>query len=352
MVVGRFQPFQNAHHKLVNHALSLGDKVIIVLGSSHTKPDPKNPFTAKQREEMIRSCFDETENGRLVFAHVRDYPYNENNWITEIQNIANEILAEVELENPKMALVGHFKDESSYYLNLFPQWKLENFEPFVHNQKLLNATDIRKLLFESFSVDPVVDKNWAKIQQLVPEQIEKFLKEFVITNDFKVLVKEHDYVEQYIQNSKFVGLPFEPTFVTTDTLVTALGHVLVVRRGHHPGKDTLALPGGFLAKGLTLEKNALKELKEETDIKVPKQILQSNIVGREVFDHPYRSLRGRTITHGFHIELNPNLEDGLPKVKGGDDAEKAFWMPIADVRLKEDEFFEDHFSIIQKFLGF
>lgn len=349
MVVGRFNPYHNAHHKLVNHALSLGDKVIIVLGSSHTKPDPKNPFTAKQREEMIRSCFDETDNGRLVFAHVRDYPYNENLWITEIQNIANEILAETQIDKPKMALVGHFKDESSYYLNLFPQWKLENFEPFVHNQKVLNATDIRK---EYLHMDfDVYSKGRWNVEELVPEPVFKFLREFSKTEEYKTLVREHKYVEEYIENSKFVGLPFEPTFVTTDTLVTALGHVLVVRRGHHPGKDTLALPGGFLAKGLTLEKNALKELKEETDIKVPKQILQSNIVGREVFDHPYRSLRGRTITHGFHIELNPNLEDGLPKVKGGDDAEKAFWMPLADLWTKEDEFFEDHLDICRHFLA-
>jgi bifunctional NMN adenylyltransferase/nudix hydrolase len=39
----------------------------------------------------------------------------------------------------------------------------------------------------------------------------------------------------------------------------------------------------------------------------------------------------------------------LPKVKGGDDASKAFWVPFADV--KPEQMFEDHFHIIQAMVG-
>ncbi len=353
MVVGRFQPFQNAHLKLVNYALEQGKKVIIVLGSAHSTSTVKNPFTPKEREQMIRACFDEATQKRLVFAAVRDYPYNENLWIAEMQNIANEVLFESEELNPKMALVGHFKDKSSYYLNLFPQWKLVNFEAHTHNNKVLNATDIRSLYLSlEDTYTPETETRLRQIVEMVPVPVYTYMCNFANTNTYKDLVKEFEYIEKYKADSKYVGMNFAPTFVTTDALVTALGHVLVVKRGHHPGRGKLALPGGFLAGDATLEENALKELREETDIKVPKQILQSNIVGSHVFDHPERSLRGRTITQAFHIELNPNLEDGLPRVKGGDDADKAMWIPIADLRMKEDEFFEDHFSIIQKFLGF
>ena len=349
MVVGRFQPFQNAHLKLVNFALEQGKKVIIVLGSAHSTATVKNPFTAKEREKMIRACFDEATQERLIFAAVRDYPYNENLWIAEMQNIANEILED---RKATMALVGHFKDKSSYYLNLFPQWKLVNFEAHVHNNKVLNATDVRADYFKNKTTGNDTIDNWTRIKESVPEPVWNYLYDFIDTQTYKDLLKEFEYIENYKRDSRYVGMNFAPTFVTTDTLVTALGHVLVVKRGHHPGRGKLALPGGFLAQGLTLEENALKELDEETDIKVPKQILQSNIVGSHVFDHPDRSLRGRTITQAFHIELNPNLEDGLPRVKGGDDADRAMWIPIADLRMKEDEFFEDNFSIIQKFLGF
>jgi len=44
------------------------------------------------------------------------------------------------------------------------------------------------------------------------------------------------------------------------------------------------------------------------------------------------------------------LPDGkLPPVKGGDDAAKAMWIPIAD--LNPEEIFEDHFDIITYLLG-
>ena len=39
----------------------------------------------------------------------------------------------------------------------------------------------------------------------------------------------------------------------------------------------------------------------------------------------------------------------LPKVKGSDDAEKAKWIPLAE--LNPEEIYEDHFHIIQNMIG-
>ena len=93
---------------------------------------------------------------------------------------------------------------------------------------------------------------------------------------------------------------------------------------------------------------SLRELREETGIKVPEKVLRGSIRGNHVFAAPDRSQRGRTITHAIHIAL----EDGewnLPKVKGSDDAARAKWIPIS--RLNSEEIFEDHYDIIQYFLG-
>jgi bifunctional NMN adenylyltransferase/nudix hydrolase len=38
-------------------------------------------------------------------------------------------------------------------------------------------------------------------------------------------------------------------------------------------------------------------------------------------------------------------------VRGGDDAEKAFWMLLVDIYAHEDSFFEDHMQIIQHFIS-
>src|SRR5829696_8768250 len=90
IVIGRFQPFHLAHQDLIRHALTLAEKIIIVLGSARSASDVKNPFTPAMREEMIRACFP-LEAERLIFRAVRDYPYNDHVWTTEVQNIAREI---------------------------------------------------------------------------------------------------------------------------------------------------------------------------------------------------------------------------------------------------------------------
>jgi bifunctional NMN adenylyltransferase/nudix hydrolase len=90
----------------------------------------------------------------------------------------------------------------------------------------------------------------------------------------------------------------------------------------------------------------LRELREETMIKVPAPVLKGSIVRSKVFDAIDRSPRGRIITHAFHIVL-PDGE--LPRVKGSDDAEKARWVPIAEV--KSEDCFEDHYEILQHFVG-
>jgi cytidyltransferase-related domain len=340
IVIGRFQPFHLAHQDLIKHALNLAEKVIVVLGSARSASDVKNPFTPSMREEMIRACFPE-EQKRLIFRAVRDYPYNDHVWTAEVQNAVAEI-TEDENESPRVAVVGFFKDRSSYYLNLFPQWTFEEF--YCSDKRLLgiNGTSVREKFFGE-------DDCW---KEFLPAQVTAALDVFRQTEDFANLQKEFQYLQKYKADTRFVGVPYDPVFLTTDTVVVQSGHVLVIRRGHQPGKGLLALPGGFLQKNLTLEDNAIKELKEETQIKVPAQVLRGSIKSSHVFDYPERSQRGRTVTFAYFIELEANLKDGLPRVKGGDDAAKAFWLPLSSLGEKEDEFFEDHYSIIRHFIGF
>lgn len=338
IVVGRFQPLHTAHQDLIKHSLSLAEKVIIILGSARSAPDVKNPFTPAVREEIIRACFPKDEK-RLIFRAVRDYPYNDHVWTAEVQNIVGEISDEN--EHAKIAMVGFFKDRSSYYLNLFPQWKFEEFYCADKQNLKINATEIREKYFTD-------DEDWRK---LVPATVEKYLEIFKTTEFFPHLQKEFAYLQKYKEDTKFVGVPYLPVFVTTDAVVVQSGHILVIRRGHQPGKGLLALPGGFLQPDLTLEDNAIKELKEETQIKVPAPVLRGSIKNSHAFDYPERSNRGRTVTFAYFIELEPSLKDGLPRVKGGDDASKAFWLPLSALGEKEDEFFEDHFHIVKHFLG-
>ena len=355
VVIGRFQPFHVIHKQLVEKALELGEMCVVILGSAKKAPNIRNPFTPELREQMIRACFSKEDNSRLAFKRLRDYPYNETNWVSEVQNIVrteqeellNESGADFEparhnimLGQIRTALVGHYKDSSSYYLKVFPQWTFEEIATDRALSKELSATDIRRDLFTE-------GNGW---QKLVPKPVAKAVNEFKKSESFQHLKREFEYVTGYREKTKFTGVNFPPTFVTTDAVCVARGHILLVRRGQQPGLGQLALPGGFLAPGQRLKDSCIRELREETRISVDAGSLRRAIVTSEVFDEPERSQRGRTITHAFYLELHPRLEDGLPLVKGGDDASHAFWLPISALGEAEDEFFEDHYDIIRYFI--
>lgn len=327
VVLGRFEPFHLGHQNMFEKAFKLGEKVVVVLGSARSARTPKNPFTVKEREEMILAALTPEQRGRTTITDVRDYQYNDNLWVTDVQQKVNEITE----HERDVCLVGYRKDDSSYYLDLFPQWKFEGHS----GANILNATDIRSLYFDH-------NDTYA---YMVPKSTADYLIKFTKTEHYEGLCHEHQFYKDY--KNLWASAPYEPTFVTVDAVVIKSGHVLVVKRKAYPGKGLLALPGGFKNTKETVLSAMLRELKEETGIIVPRKELMDSIKDNQVFDHPDRSLRGCTITHAYLIDLGGG---SLPKVKGGDDAEQAKWVSYSDAMVNEDKFFEDHASIISHFL--
>lgn len=331
--IGRFQPFHNAHAELLNEALKTGEKVIVVIGSHNNSPNIKNPWTGEQRQKLILDSLSEEYQKRVVFILMRDYLYNDNLWVTSLQEKVSSLLENDGKENASIALIGHNYDASSFYLKLFPQWTFVNIK---HVDSCPHATSIRTMYF-------TYDNAW---KSFVPKSTQEFLEKFQTSSQFASLKDEFLYLREY--HDQWRGAPFPPTFVTVDNVVIKSGHVLLVKRKCNPGKGLYALPGGFLSQKERIQDAALRELKEETRISIPKHELERYIVDSKVFDHPERSLRGRTITHAFLYDLKYG---DLPQVKGADDAEKALWMPIADILQSENLFFEDHWHIIFNFVN-
>lgn len=330
VVMGRFQLSHNAHLGLLQDAFSQAKKVILVLGSSHKAPDPKNPFSWKEREAMLRACLTPEENARLHVVPVRDHLYNDNLWVSEVQSGVSQYIENLGHWNNRIILVGHLKDKSSAYLKWFPQWQ------FRHHQATMNlsATDVRKSLFEG--TDAWMD--------MVPEALHPLLTIYKSSPEYAYMKEEHAFCEWY--PTQFAGLPYPVTHITGDAVVVKSGHVLVVTRKTAPGKGLYALPGGFKKPTETWKECALRELREETGIQVPKPVLETHIKDSHDFDHPERSLRGCIITKAQYIDLGWG---DLPAVKGADDAERAHWMSLSDVFRNEERFFEDHSHIIQHF---
>ncbi len=330
MLIGRFQPLHNAHLEIIKRCTALTDQLVIVAGSARQPRTYKNPFTFDERAQMIRNATAGLSMRVYVEPNI-DTIYNDQAWAVRVQGIHSKY----QCLGTKTAIIGHKKDDSSFYLDMFPQWEYINVEEI----EPLSAVNIRDLYFRR-------DVNFNFLKSVVPETTLDFLAKFSNTAEYEQVIREREFVETY--KKQYASLPYPPIFVTADAVVIQSGHVLMIKRRSEPGKGLWALPGGFVNANTdkSVEAAAIRELREETGIKVPAPVLRGSIVRSKVFDAIDRSARGRTITHAFHIELS----DGeLPKVKGQDDAEKARWVPIAEVR--SEDCFEDHYEIIQHFLG-
>jgi bifunctional NMN adenylyltransferase/nudix hydrolase len=332
VLIGRFQPLHNAHLEIIKRCTALTDQLVIIAGSAKQPRTYKNPFTFDERANMIKAATAGLSMRVYVEPNI-DTIYNDHAWAVRVQGIVSKYRV---LGGAGIGIIGHKKDESSFYLDMFPQWKFENVEKI----EPLDATDIRDLYFKR-------DVSMNFIKAVVPQTTFDFLEKFKNTPEYEQIIREREFIANY--KKQYASLPYPPVFVTTDAVVLQSGHVLMIKRRSEPGKGLWALPGGFLNADTdkSLIDACIRELREETGIKVPAPVLRGSIVRSKVFDAVNRSARGRTITQATFIVLG--AEGELPKIKGADDAEKARWVPIAEVR--SEECFEDHYEIIQHFLG-
>ena len=108
--------------------------------------------------------------------------------------------------------------------------------------------------------------------------------------------------------------------VTADCVVMTKeenSKVLLIERGFDPFKGCWAFPGGFMNMDETTEQCAIRELEEETGLKV------SNLHQIGAYSKVDRDPRGRTITVAYLA-----IVDAPIAVTGQDDAAKAQWFSI------------------------
>lgn len=331
--IGRMQPPHLGHIAMIERALQAAENgpVLIVLGSAFGAATVKNPFSWQEREYMLRACFDESDNARLHFLPIRDY-YNMDKWCAAVENGVGRVLESLGFTQStiKIQLIGHFKDASSDYLRYFPNWDLVN----VRKMGDFDATPIRQNLFCG---------DFASIQSWVKPAVFEFLKNWFHSEEYIRLKEEFEALAHHTKI--WAVAPYPPVFVTVDAVVVCAGQVLLIERAHAPGRGLLALPGGFLDPQERILQSCLRELREETGL-----ILENNLEnaikthGPWIFDHPQRSLRGRTITHVYAFEL---AQKSPPAVQGADDAARAVWVSWQALENMENRLFDDHFQILQ-----
>ena len=112
---------------------------------------------------------------------------------------------------------------------------------------------------------------------------------------------------------------------------STIGIVLVERKNHPYG---WALPGGFAEAGDSLEKNAIREAKEETSLSI------SGLKQLHTYSDPRRDPRMHTVSTIF-------VAKGRGRLKAASDAKKV--MAVDPTRIKVKLAF-DHARIIRDYL--
>lgn len=335
--IGRMQPFHNGHLENIKVASKIADKVLILLGSCNIARDPRNPFGENWRAGMVRAaCFDVgIENCEIGLLY--DNPSNDI-WAASVQKAVKSVCQK---DGAKIAIVGHEKDETSFYLKLFPTWTFVETGCHTFGGDELAATKIRELMFED---------RLQEARQMMPASVYDLLTMWRTTEYFDAMQAEYNYLKQYLPKRREL---YPINDVTADAVVLCKGHILLIRRKNTPGKGLMALPGGFVQTDETVLDGAVRELLEETKLHVPEKVIRGSITDEKRFDKPNRSLRGRIMTFAFTIEIDTNPDGSLPRVYGSDDAAKAFWLPLSEITSphKAGDFFEDHWNIIMTMIG-
>ena len=333
--IGRFQPIHRGHLYAIRKGLEMAHRVLVIIGDTGGPRTIKNPWTFEERRQMLF----ESAPGQIVVRQAIDHPYTEQEWVTQIQSIVS-----VESHaSDQIIIIGHEKDQSSYYLRMFPQWRFHDTGYETLSNGVIghfDATAIRKMYYEDILqyASGIVPKS---VMALILNMRDRDISTY---ND---LVQEYKFIQEY--RKSWEAAPFPPVFVTTDCVVVQSGHVLLVERGQNPGKGLMALPGGFIDQSEGIEDCAIRELIEETSIKLQPEVLRRCISHVQVFDRRggvSQEDRGRIITHVHLIKLDDHKN--LPRVRGADDAADARWIPFAEIDQRK--MFSDHGSILEAML--
>lgn len=308
--IGRFQPVHQGHIHALGIAASQVAQLYIFVGSANQCRSIKNPWTFQERKAMLMAKLHANRIYNYEIVPINDYRYSDTQWMADVRATIEHFTEEVP------TLFGHMKDGNDY-LTWFPDWKFKSIEA----QYKIDASATRKRMFETDDPD-------------MPASVQA---------DYNYYKKEA---------ATFANYPFPETlnFNCSDAILECQGHILLIQRKYAPGAGTWALPGGFRNQRETFLDCAIRELQEETNVRVPEKVLRGSIIKTELFDDPSRSFGIPRNTLAVYMRISPNPDGSLPRANGADDAALCKWVPLTDA-LNNIEMYDDHKDIVSKVTG-
>lgn len=331
--IGRFQPFHTGHFNVLTQIKELTDNIIVFIGSAHGPRTVRNPWTYKERKEVLEHYLDVLEfNSHIIALEDED---SDEAWVDTVEFETSLVVSSptTEISNVKIGIVGNQLDASNEYYEMFKHY---DYIP-LNEHVTVHATDYRDMFFSNDEMDILGTLD-------LPVKSFQMLEDMRQNKDgnghFNRLRREWEAIQAY--NETYQDLPYPPIFTAVDSCIfwkdiDGNYFVILVERGGSVGNGLLALPGGFLEAHEKVIDGMKRELEEETTFTFTGDY--DEIAYR---DDPNRSQIGRVISFIGIKKLT--VTNSPPIVTGDDDANSAKWYYVSP-NLKS-LMFDDHYFIL------
>ncbi len=173
VVIGRYQILHLGHEEVFKKALENSDELIILIGSfNNVQRTIKNPFLSIEREQMVLNATSSLPV--MNICHLKDFQNDNDGWVKQVKTLVNDSCK----SQDEIILVGHNRDDSSFYLDLFPDWKFFEVGKLAGD---ISASEIRNIYFS--------DQNIENIKKYVSASVFNYLVYFKKTKKYQDILK-------------------------------------------------------------------------------------------------------------------------------------------------------------------
>jgi nicotinamide-nucleotide adenylyltransferase len=148
--IGRFQPFHNGHHHMVEEIAGEVDELVLGIGSAGDSHTPRNPFTAGERVMMVTKSVAEFDLTTYVVP-IEDLDRN-SVWVSHVRSMSPHF--EVAYSNNPLVI------------QLFREAGVEVRQSPMFNREVLEGTELRERMR--------ADRRW---RHLVPDAVVDVIEE-------------------------------------------------------------------------------------------------------------------------------------------------------------------------------
>jgi nicotinamide-nucleotide adenylyltransferase len=138
--IGRFQPYHQGHHAMVERIADDVDELVLGIGSADQSHTARNPFTAGERVEMVTKATAEMD---LITYAVPIEDLNRNAvWVSHVQSMSPRF----DVAYSNNPLVVRLFGEAGVDVRQSPMFRREEFEGAEVRERMADGGDWQELV--------------------------------------------------------------------------------------------------------------------------------------------------------------------------------------------------------------